>query len=121
MDVFPILLMSLFGYLQMWWQTSLLRKIASMKGGLIGMESNLIKYRIYYMRSKKITACVAVVYIAWFAWFLQYLGWNTKAIIFIISISIVAGLFAFWIRNRKTKKALEEIEADMREFQEFSK
>ena len=53
MDVFPILLMSLFGYLQMWWQTSLLRKIASMKGGLIGMESNLIKYRIYYMRSPK--------------------------------------------------------------------
>ena len=44
-----------------------------------------------------------------------------KAIIFIISISIAAGLFAFWIRNRKTKKALEEIEADMRELQEFSK
>ena len=121
MDVFPILLMSLFGYLQMWWQTTLLRKIASMEGGLIGMESNLIKYRIYYMLAKKITACIAVIYIAWFTWFLHYLGWDSEAIIFIISTTIAAGLLAFWIRNKKTKKALEEIEADMRELQEFSK
>ena len=121
MDVFPILLMSLFGYLQMWWQTTLLRKIASMEGGLIGMESNLIKYRIYYMRAKKITACIAVIYIAWFTWFLHHLGWDTRGIIFIISTTIAAGLLAFWIRNKKTKKALEEIEADMRELQEFSK
>ena len=46
---------------------------------------------------------------------------DTRAIIFIISTTIVAGIFAFWIRNRKTKKALKEIEADMRELQEFSK
>lgn len=121
-DVTPILLMCVFGLIQMSWQTILRQRIKSMDGGVIGVVDNILKYRRLYALSKKSTLFVGIAYIAWFAWFMHTrIMFELPVVILVIFATIVMSIVSYKIRNRKTENALKEIDEDLKELKDFKR
>lgn len=115
-----IVLMCIYGIYQITWQISYKNKIKNMDGGLIGMENNLIEYRLRYKRSKREIWFVIVPYLIWFAFYL-YQNLGIELTIGIFAFTIVAMFVAYRVRNMKTYDALREIEQCLSELKEFEK
>ena len=121
-DVMPILLMSAYGLIQMGWQTVLKHRIKSMEGQVMGVIDNILKYRRLYTISKQATIIIGVAYICWFAWFMRVrIVFDWSIVISVSVLTIILGLISYILRNKKTEKALKEIENDISELQEFNK
>lgn len=115
----PIILMCMYGYYCLWWQYKYKRKITIMRGGLIGMRKNLLKYKQLYYRSKIITLIFLIPYFAWFTYFMHSLGFSKTYNLSMVIFTLILCLIAFYVRNKKTYSALTDIEESIKQLQEF--
>ncbi len=105
----PVAALCLFGIIDTTWQVELRNRIRSLRGGVIGMQRNLLLYRRIYIWASVAMWIVMFGYLWWFYDFInQVLGVETPVIFFVL-FGVVC-LFVFLFRTMKTFRSLGDLQ-----------
>ncbi len=106
----PVAAMCIFGLADTAWQTSMRDKIRRMDGGVVGLQTNLLRYRRGYIRLSIAMWIAMIPFLWWYGWFFDLYSDPATAII-CISILAAACILTFYWRTRKTFRVLGDLQS----------
>lgn len=106
----PVAAMCIFGLADTAWQTSMRDKIRRMDGDVVGLQTNLLRYRRGYIRLSIAMWIAMIPFLWWYGWFFDLYSDPATAII-CISILAAACILTFYWRTRKTFRALGDLQS----------
>lgn len=93
------------------WQIRMKDKIASVEGGVAGMQLNMIKYKKGFRNLSILMWILLIPYFVWFYYYMHYkLSMSITVSLWIIGLTVVLGIAVFCWRLNYTNKGLHSLE-----------
>lgn len=116
----PVAALCLFGGADMAWQNSMRDKIRGTKGGVIVLQTNLLRYRRGYIWLSVAMFVIMIPFFWWFGWFFDMYSDPVGAAIFLSSLALCC-IVVYTVRTRKTFRALGDLQQLSSELKDICK